>query len=1056
MKFPLIILKWLVVVCILAAAAAFSQTHEKPISDSDAQFLEEKAARLKLEWNRQALQNSKQLRLKALEIRRQTGNSAKVIENFRQIGKLEMILGEKKEADFSFNQALKLAETSGNQIEKAKILSEFVLLALADEKVAASEKYLKQALAVSEQTADASAQAAAFFSASQFYYVPDSSKSVKYLQKSVELWKSAGDLEGEATALYKLSYVYIDFWDYASAREVLNSALSKWETLGDLRGQAFTLRAMATVLGVSNEKQKALEYLNKAEQLIPKDIDFFEQAGVYNSYGYIYESYGDLNLSLTYRQKAFELYKTDRHLYGQLATTVSLCRLNSLLGNDAAALECLTNGESLAKSVGDSFYLTLLQEESGNYYLLRNDFQNAKLNYEKALQYFEKKNNHRQISQITAKLGMLFERKGNLTAAEKYFQQSLKLNRKVKDVFSETETLFHLSKIFALRGENETATELIEQSINLTEQLYSDVINSKLKKTYFSNVFDRYELYINLLMKRHQQFPAEGFDRQALQASEKSRARSMLETLSLAEISVAKNADPELVRRENEICNLLNLKATQITDLYNTNSSKQEIEKITAEMNVLAHRLEEIKTALKQKSPLYATIKNPSPFDVAAFQNRVLDNQTLLLEFSLGTEASYLWVIGKNEISFFRLPAREQIETHLQKLLSMLTVHQSQPNESVADYQARNSRAEKDYSREAQIFSDLIFGQLAERIAGKRLIIVPDGKLRYFPISALPLPYSNNGEPILLSNEIIYAPSASTLMLLTEQSAETSNSKKNLMVFADPVFTNKDLRLTKNADDVEETISTAAALNFFRTSESLNALPRLRASKDEANSIIEIVGGSSDLASGFNATRELVLNPEISQYRIVHFATHGILDEIRPELSSLILSRFDEQGNEKNGLIRLNDIYRLNLNAELVVLSACNTGIGKEIKGEGLMSLDNAFLQTGAKSVVSSLWKVDDYAAQELMKSFYAELAVGDITTSEALRRAQIKMRSLSQYKSPFYWAAFTIKGDFKASPQIKKDGLRSFYLIGLLPVLLVAIYIFRRFSFNSKTIKNR
>jgi CHAT domain-containing protein len=224
----------------------------------------------------------------------------------------------------------------------------------------------------------------------------------------------------------------------------------------------------------------------------------------------------------------------------------------------------------------------------------------------------------------------------------------------------------------------------------------------------------------------------------------------------------------------------------------------------------------------------------------------------------------------------------------------------------------------------------------------------------------------------------------------------------------------------------------------------LNKLSRLTASEDEAASIAEVLGSpKSDILTGFSATRERVFAPELLNYKILHFATHGLINEDRPELSSIALSQFDDKGQNLDGLLRLQDIYSLNLKSDLVVLSACETGIGKEVKGQGLMSLNNAFLQVGAKSVLSSLWKVDDQATKELMKNFYQELATEKFTTTESLRQAQIRMFKNPQFKSPFFWAAFTVQGDYKNIPKFSANNSKYWlYLLLLIPILFFGYWV--------------
>ncbi len=442
-----------------------------------------------------------------------------------------------------------------------------------------------------------------------------------------------------------------------------------------------------------------------------------------------------------------------------------------------------------------------------------------------------------------------------------------------------------------------------------------------------------------------------------------------------------------------------------------------------------------------------------SHLELAEIQNNILDEHSLLLKFSLFEDASYLRIVGKNETAFYVLPPREQIESRIEKLRELLLAREAIKDESIEDYQKRIAEADKNYRLEARLLSDCLLGQIADKIVEKRLIVIPDGKLHSFPIAALPVPNSNQDEPLLLFNETTYEPSVSFLI----QHSKNDNRKsaaKDLLVFTDPVFTAGDERFSaKNKPAVIFNAETAA-LNAFRRAESLNSLPRLTASKTEGDSITEIVGTrTTDAFSGFPANREQLLKTKTDDYKIIHFATHSYFNENHPELSGIVLSRFDEKGRRLDEVFRLADIYKLNLNADLVVLSACETGLGKRVKGEGEQSLSDAFLQTGAKSVMASLWKVEDTATLELMKNFYDAMINERLTPSQSLRRAQIKLRQNPQYQSPFYWAAFTVGGDFKTVPQISKSLDYKIYGLLIFPFGLIFLTARRFDLFNRKPV---
>lgn len=191
--------------------------------------------------------------------------------------------------------------------------------------------------------------------------------------------------------------------------------------------------------------------------------------------------------------------------------------------------------------------------------------------------------------------------------------------------------------------------------------------------------------------------------------------------------------------------------------------------------------------------------------------------------------------------------------------------------------------------------------------------------------------------------------------------------------------------------------------------------PRLAATRQEADAIVALAAEGMTLrAIDFDASRATAMSPELGQYRIVHFATHGVFDNENPGLSALILSRLDERGQPQDGFLRLHDIYGLRLSAELVVLSACSTALGKQVRGEGLVGIVRGFMYAGAKRVVASLWKVDDDATGELMSRFYLEMLEEHRSPAAALREAQLALWRQDRWRPPFYWAAFVLQGEWR------------------------------------------
>src|SRR5258706_2382719 len=348
----------------------------------------------------------------------------------------------------------------------------------------------------------------------------------------------------------------------------------------------------------------------------------------------------------------------------------------------------------------------------------------------------------------------------------------------------------------------------------------------------------------------------------------------------------------------------------------------------------------------------------------------------------------------------YKLPGKNTVERAVLKLSALLAKPHTEPAEE-AELQAAISDV-----------SVLLLGPVAERLSSTRLIIVPDGILQYIPFQILGSPISPN-EPLVVRHEIVNAPSASTLAAVQHEAINRQVAPKLLAAMGDPVLpsnyaaksaeSERDSPAQRGSEDSEgETLEPAKLGPLFFARHELNELRKLAPANDMV------------VLSDFAATRDNLRSLDLRQYRILHFATHGLLDAKQPELSGLVLSLMDRNGRRVNGFVGLADIYNLRAPVDLVVLSACRTALGKDVRGEGLVGLPRGFMYAGASTVVASLWKVDDEATAELMKRFYGNLLQGGMAPAAALRAAQNSIRQEPQWHSPYYWAAFTLQGDYR------------------------------------------
>jgi CHAT domain-containing protein len=450
-------------------------------------------------------------------------------------------------------------------------------------------------------------------------------------------------------------------------------------------------------------------------------------------------------------------------------------------------------------------------------------------------------------------------------------------------------------------GDLPAARKAAEEALARIESLRGKPASLGMRASYLATKQSYYEVYSDLLVQL-------GEEARAFAVNEEARARSLLEMLSEAGADV----DPKLRAREAELAGRINR-----TDARRRSLAGKEAELMGAELRELLRQQDRVQAAIRlARSPAA-----PRPLTLSEIQRQVVDPGTVLLEYGLGRDRSFLWVVTPDSLSTFVLPPRAWIEATARRAAELLTVS----HQSLAKAETEAILAE--LSRE-------LLGPAASLLGDRRLLIVPDGALHYLPFAAFPDPAG--GAPLVARHEIVTLPSASSLVALRKE--KTPAPSGILAVVADP--------------------SPSPPLPGGEGS-----LPYAR---EEAESLLSLVPPDRRLgALGPDANRQTVLSGRLANYRLVHFATHGILDTAHPELSRLLLSGGDLLSHE---------IYRLRLPADVVVLSACRTALGKEIRGEGLVGLTRGFFQAGARSVVVSLWEVEDRATAELMRRFYREM----------------------------------------------------------------------------------
>jgi CHAT domain-containing protein len=467
---------------------------------------------------------------------------------------------------------------------------------------------------------------------------------------------------------------------------------------------------------------------------------------------------------------------------------------------------------------------------------------------------------------------------------------------------------------------------------------------------------------------------------------------------------------------------------------------------LTKELQTLTAEYKQVQSQIRSSRPRYAALTQPQPLDLREIQS-LLDADTMLLEYFLGDDHSYLWAVTPTTMRSYKLPKRREINDAARQVYELLIARNlsggaegadgAEGNETQRQENRRIAQADAQFAAAAGKLSRMVLAPVAQQLGKKRLVIVAQGALQYVPFGALPVGSrqsavgsngrrtTSNNRPLIADHEIINLPSASTLAVLRREVEGRKPAAKTLAVFADPVFDLDDERIAKitikagapaeKQKKGQSSSEQTRRLKHITEQFGSGHIPRLPFTRQEADQILGLVPETERKAAlDFAANRASVTADDLKQYRIIHFATHGLINSQQPELSSIVLSLVDEKGEPQEGFLRLHEIYGLNLPAEVVVLSACETGLGKEIKGEGLVGLTRGFMYAGAPRVVVSLWAVNDRATSELMAKFYQKMLKENLRPAAALRAAQVEMSKDRRWNNPYYWAAFSLQGEWR------------------------------------------
>lgn len=905
-------------------------------------------------------------------------------------------------------------------------------------------------------------------------------RAEEYLDEAIDTARRWGAHAAEADTLNQYCTLCTDRGENERAIELCNRAVELQTELGEPGEAVGPLINLATVFyRYAGNLDSALDQLLRAQGILAEHPDPRLEATVRNELAFLFDQRGEYQEALEQYETALEGYEALREDFYAATVLFNMGTIHQRLGNLDATREYYQQALARMEEIeGTSLTRVHALLGLGWVYIQYEELERAEDLLDEALEIARDLDNEPLLAAALERMGELHVATGRPSEAISSLDEALALYRESGGSWREPSILVQLSRAHAALGDEERALEIlfeaasefrrigrrsrvaatyhriaeiersrgnlaaarraVEEAVAEADALRPNVGSEEYRTLFSATTRPYYELYVDILMEQHHRQPNGGHDGEALRESERARARSLLEILPESDLDLGEEVPEELLVERASIRRQLNDKELERQRLIR--SADADPFTLNFELERLLIDLQEIERRIRNASPRYHALTRPEPVTVGEIRP-LLDPETALLEYLLGERRSFLWVITENDFQTYELPPRQRLEEMARCVHWLITAHRERPapadldsedvrclGDDAESYGAalpdarvleirghRKRTIERAFARQAQELSHALLGPPArDGLLPRRLAVVADGALEYVPFAALPTPRAGN-DPLVVSHELVRLSSASVLAFQRRQALPSDSPSGELAIVADPVYSLTDTRVGAGESGQ---ISDGGAVSH-RAGEALPAFSRLPYSGREARAIAAFsTPPRTFLAQGFDANRETVTGGELSGYRYVHFATHGVIDTHYPKLSSLVLSLVDRNGApDGNGFLRLHDIYGMDLeDADMVVLSACETALGQEIRGEGLVGLTRGFLYAGAERVVASLWQVQDRATADLMERFYHGILLEGRAPADALRQAQLAIRTSERGRLafPYYWAGFVLQGEWR------------------------------------------
>lgn len=838
-----------------------------------------------------------------------------------------------------------------------------------------------------------------------------SGQGISCFERALPLARQAGNAPLEVSILNRLGRAYRDAGELGRAAESFDEALVLARKIGDVRGTATTLTNRGVVDEWMGDPHRAVDRYREALELWRREDDPGEIAQALDNLGTVLGVLDHHDEALDVLAEALRLARRTGDVDREANIETGIGWIHYLRGEPWAGLAPLREAEALRRAGDDPRAEAGVLDRLGTVLHAAGQPQAAEETFRRSLAIAKSMDLPGYRAAIEANLGCLLAEIGRSTEAAGYLDRARDYFEGSQDPKSWSQTEYCLARLAREQGDRDAALDHVQRALAIVERLRE---RARAAGHHYQPIWlwqDYAELEVALLLDRYRSLGEPQDLAAAFAAADQMRARTLYELVVATRTGAERAAGRALEAHAERIQAQLSDLGARRTALLATVGSSSAPTELDAEIRRRRLALQNIHAEMREAARNAGRLGLPQSVSAAEAQ-RLLDTRTVLLTYVLGAERSHLLTLTRERVEVFELAPRKVLEDHAEGLY----------------YALKGSRkADGQWLLAATALGRLLLPPEAVPPEADRLLIAADGILHYVPFAVLGSPRTasaaGSASRLVFDDfEVVTIPSAAVLAALRQRRLARQPAPKAVAVFADPVFSPADPRVSAaphpapavrpgSAGDRPLSDPLERAISPDRLPEG--PLPRLPATAIEATAILARIPASQSLARlGPEATKQAVLSADLGAYRILHFATHAWIDERFPELSGLVLSTVDRAGREIDGALYLHEIDRLDLAADLTVLSGCQTALGRRIRGDGLLGLTQGFFHAGSSQVLVSLWSLDDSGAARLMDEFYRRLLDEGETPAAALRQAQLWLREQHAFRAPRYWAPFVLQGD--------------------------------------------